>query len=103
MMDVGRQECCRIGAHPRSSPPPRHPDAAHDTPSPPLLASYTGTMAAYFFASQVDIDVRLEGEDTRKQVDIKSEKDPVVSAPVFFDGDSLVGQVRVQLLAMSHT
>jgi hypothetical protein len=60
-------------------------------------------MAAYFFASQVDIDVRLEGEDTRKQVDVKSEKDPVVSAPVFFDGDSLVGQVRVQLLASSHT
>jgi hypothetical protein len=50
-------------------------------------------MAAYFFASAVDVEVRLEGEEARKLVDVKSDKEPTVSAPVYFDGESLTGQV----------
>lgn len=50
-------------------------------------------MAAYFFASPIDVDVKLEGEELRKQVDIKSEKERVISCPVYYDGDSVGGQV----------
>jgi vacuolar protein sorting-associated protein 26 len=53
-------------------------------------------MAGYFFGSTVDVEVRLDGEDGRKIVDIKPEKDKdkSVAAPVYFDGDSVGGQVR---------
>lgn len=48
---------------------------------------------AFFFASPIDIDVKLEGEELRKQVDMKSDKDRTVSCPVYYDGDSVAGQV----------
>ena len=51
-------------------------------------------MAAYFFSSPIDVDVRLEGEDSRKQIESKAEKDRPVSCPVYYDGESLSGQVR---------
>ena len=51
-------------------------------------------MAAYFFASPIDIDVKLEGEDLRKQVELKGEKDKTSSCSVYYDGDSVTGQVR---------
>ena len=51
-------------------------------------------MAAYFFASPVDVDIKLEGEDVRKQVDVKQEKERIVSCPVYYDGDSIGGTVR---------
>lgn len=50
-------------------------------------------MAAYFFASPIDIDVKLEGEENRKQVEIKGDKDKMIACPVYFDGDSVNGQV----------
>jgi vacuolar protein sorting-associated protein 26 len=50
-------------------------------------------MAAYFFASPIDVDVKLEGEDLRKQVEMKGEKDKAISCPVYYDGDSVTGQV----------
>jgi vacuolar protein sorting-associated protein 26 len=50
-------------------------------------------MAAYFFASPIDIDVKLEGEEQRKQVDMKMDKERVVACPVYYDGDSVGGQV----------
>jgi vacuolar protein sorting-associated protein 26 len=57
-------------------------------------------MAGYFFASPVDVEIRLEGEETRKIVDIKPEKDKdkSVAAPVYFDGDSVAGQVSKHML-----
>jgi vacuolar protein sorting-associated protein 26 len=51
-------------------------------------------MAGYFFASPIDVDVKLEGEDVRKQVDMKTEKEKTTSCPVYYDGDSVGGQVR---------
>ncbi len=51
-------------------------------------------MAAYFFASPIDVDIRLDDEETRKQVEIKGEKDKVISCPIYYDGDSVGGQVR---------
>ena len=51
-------------------------------------------MAAYFFASPVDVEIKLEGEDERKKIDLKTEKEKVVTAPVYYDGESVAGQVR---------
>lgn len=59
-------------------------------------------MTSYFFASPIDVDIRLEGEDIRKQVDIKQEKEKVVSSPVFYDGDSVGGQVRLLHVSVPH-
>jgi vacuolar protein sorting-associated protein 26 len=53
-------------------------------------------MAAYFFASPVDVEIKLDSEDERKQVDIKAEKERVITCPVYYDGDSVSGQVRIQ-------
>lgn len=52
-------------------------------------------MAAYFFASPVDVEVKLDSEDERKKVDMKSEKERVITSPVYYDGDGVSGQVRV--------
>ena len=57
-------------------------------------------MAAFFFASPIDVDVKLEGEDIRKQVDMKQEKERSISCPVYYDGDSIGGQVY--LWPLSH-
>jgi hypothetical protein len=59
------------------------------------LQSTTALMAAYFFASPIDIDVKLEGEELRKQVELKGDKDKTSSCPVYYDGDSVTGQVRI--------
>ena len=50
-------------------------------------------MAAYFCASPIDVEVKLDGEDERKQMDMKAEKERVITCPVYYDGDSLAGQV----------
>ena len=50
-------------------------------------------MAAYFFGQAVDIDVSVENEEARKQVEIKLEKDRKESCPVFYDGESIIGKV----------
>ena len=52
---------------------------------------------AYFFASAIDVDIKLEGEELRKQVEIKSDKDKNITCPVYYDGDSVTGQVRFSL------
>ena len=49
--------------------------------------------AAYFFASPIDVEVKLEGEELRKTVDMKLEKEKTVSCPVYYDGESVSGQV----------
>jgi len=49
--------------------------------------------AAYFFASAIDVEVKLEGEELRKKVDMKLEKEKTVSCPVYYDGESVSGQV----------
>jgi hypothetical protein len=53
-------------------------------------------MATYFFSSPVDVDVKLEGEEIRKQIESKGEKDRPVSCPVYYDGESVSGQVRLR-------
>jgi vacuolar protein sorting-associated protein 26 len=53
-------------------------------------------MAAYFFASPIDVDIKLDGEEARKLVEIKAEKEKTVQCPVYYDGDNISGQVRAQ-------
>jgi vacuolar protein sorting-associated protein 26 len=50
---------------------------------------------AYFFSTAIDVDIKLEGEELRKQVEIKSDKDKDknITCPVYYDGDSVTGQV----------
>jgi hypothetical protein len=57
-------------------------------------------MAAYFFSSPIDVDVLLEGEDVRKQVESKAEKDRPVSCAVYYDGETVSGQVRLLVLLL---
>lgn len=54
-------------------------------------------MAGYFFSSPIDIDVKLEGEDVRKLAETKGEKDKMISCPVYYDGDTVSGQVSQHL------
>jgi hypothetical protein len=58
-----------------------------------VLIATQSSMAAYFFASPVDVDIKLEGEDIRKQVDVKQEKERTIACPVYYDGDSIGGTV----------
>ena len=55
-------------------------------------------MAAYFFASPIDVDIKLENEELRKQVEIKTDKEKTISCPVYYDGDSIGGQVLGPLI-----
>ena len=50
--------------------------------------------AAYFFSPPIDVEVKLEGEELRKKADMKLEKEKTVSCPVYYDGESVSGQVR---------
>lgn len=62
-------------------------------------------MAAYFFASPIDVDVRLEGEDARRQVEVRQANDSskpdaltkTMRCPVYYDGEGVSGQVAVRV------
>ena len=55
-------------------------------------------MAAYFFASPVDVDIKLDGEDNGRQVEVKGDKDKTMRCPIYFDGESVAGQVSARPL-----
>jgi hypothetical protein len=75
------------------SPPLSHPL------SPTLNLPYLTTMASLFnFSSPpIDIDILLTNSDDRRQVEVKSDKDKKESCPVYYDGESVVGQVVVRV------
>lgn len=52
-------------------------------------------MASFFgFASApVDVEIRLNGEDDRKQVEAKGDHDKKELCPVYYDGESVEGKV----------
>lgn len=52
-------------------------------------------MASFFsFASQpVEVEIKLAGEEDRRTVEVKGEKDKKEICPVYYDGESVVGQV----------
>lgn len=53
-------------------------------------------MASLFgFSSPVDLEIRLEDEHDRKTVDIKAEQSHKETCPIYYDGESVTGTVRV--------
>lgn len=50
-------------------------------------------MAGYLWGTPVDIEIKLDAEDARRQYDVKLEKDRRESFLVFLDGESIIGQV----------
>lgn len=67
-----------------------HPYHSQSTPfrSKPM-SSFFG-----FAAAPVDVEIRLRGEEERKQVELKGERDRRELCPVYYDGESVDGQVR---------
>lgn len=53
-----------------------------------------------FAAAPVDVEIRLRGEEERKQVELKGEKDRRELCPVYYDGESVDGQVRPRVYSM---
>jgi vacuolar protein sorting-associated protein 26 len=53
-------------------------------------------MAAFFAfgSTPVDVEIKLQGEEDRRQVEVKGEKDKKDMCPVYYDGESVVGTVR---------
>lgn len=52
-------------------------------------------MTSFFnFAAQpVEVEVKLAGEAERRQVEVKGEKAKKEMCPVYYDGESVIGQV----------
>jgi hypothetical protein len=60
-------------------------------------------MASFFsFSSPLDVDVRLENEEDRQQVEVKQEKERKEKCPVYFDGESVRGQVSPDAIGFAH-
>ncbi|WVO18227.1 hypothetical protein L204_105935 [Cryptococcus depauperatus] len=55
-------------------------------------------MASFFSftSSPVDIEIGLQGEADRRQVEVKGERDKIEQCPVYYDGESIVGTVSVR-------
>lgn len=56
-------------------------------------------MASFFSFSSVpvDIEIKLQGEEGRRQVEVKGEKDQRELCAVYYDGESVSGQVNVRV------
>ncbi|PBK59383.1 vacuolar protein sorting-associated protein 26 [Armillaria solidipes] len=52
-------------------------------------------MATFFFASPIDVDIKLSDEEARKSVELPEEKEKVTSCPVYYD--SVGGQIIVRV------
>ncbi|KAK9468602.1 vacuolar protein sorting-associated protein 26-domain-containing protein [Lipomyces arxii] len=51
---------------------------------------------ALFFKSPLDIEIRLDGEDQRKHVDVRLDKRRKEKVPLFIDGETVKGTVTVR-------
>ncbi|KAK6461658.1 vacuolar protein sorting-associated protein 26-domain-containing protein [Scheffersomyces coipomensis] len=49
-----------------------------------------------FFKAPLDIDIRLDNEDTRKHVEVKTPHGRMEKLPIFKDGESVKGQVTIR-------
>lgn len=53
-------------------------------------------MDLLFFKAPLDIDIRLENEDSRKHVEIKTPQGRLEKLPIFKDGESVKGSVTIR-------
>lgn len=51
---------------------------------------------ALFFKAPLDIEIRLDGEDSREHVEIKGDKGRKESVPLYRDGESIKGSVTIR-------
>ncbi|KAK9247326.1 vacuolar protein sorting-associated protein 26-domain-containing protein [Lipomyces tetrasporus] len=51
---------------------------------------------ALFFKSPLDIEIRLDGEDQRKHVDVRLDKRRKEKVPLFVDGETVKGTVTIR-------
>lgn len=51
---------------------------------------------ALFFKSPLDIEIRLDGEDKRKHVDVRLDKRRKEKMPLFIDGETVKGSVVIR-------
>lgn len=49
---------------------------------------------SFLFAPTVDVDIVLDGQDTRKLVEMKVEDGKKENCYLYFDGESVAGKVR---------
>ncbi|KAF9971004.1 Vacuolar protein sorting-associated protein 26B [Actinomortierella ambigua] len=49
------------------------------------------------FSVPVDIQVKFKGEDDRKQVEVKVDKDRREKFPLYFDGETVAGQIQIRV------
>ncbi|KAA1089507.1 Vacuolar protein sorting-associated protein 26B [Puccinia graminis f. sp. tritici] len=49
------------------------------------------------FQPTIDVEVRLEGEEERKSVEVKVDKDKKERCPVYLDGEGVTGQVIIRV------
>lgn len=49
-----------------------------------------------FFKAPLDIEIRLDGEDSRHHVDVKTDKNRRDSVPLYLDGESVKGSVTIR-------
>jgi vacuolar protein sorting-associated protein 26 len=54
-------------------------------------------MTSYIWGTPVDVEIRLDTEDARRTYDIKMEKERRETLPVYLDGESVTGQVRLRV------
>ncbi|OAV94673.1 hypothetical protein PTTG_09606 [Puccinia triticina 1-1 BBBD Race 1] len=49
------------------------------------------------FQPTIDVEIRLEGEEERKSVEVKVDKDKKERCPVYLDGEGVTGQVIIRV------
>lgn len=49
------------------------------------------------FQPTIDVEVRLEGEDERKSVEVRVDKEKKERCPVYLDGEGVNGQVVIRV------
>lgn len=49
-----------------------------------------------FFKAPIDIEIRLDGEENRKHVDIKSTQGRLEKLPIYKDGESVKGTITIR-------
>jgi hypothetical protein len=59
-------------------------------------------MATYLWGTPVDVEIRLDAEEARRQYEVKLEKERRETLAVYLDGESVVGQVRGTLTSRAQ-
>ena len=59
-------------------------------------------MSLFGFAAPVDIEIRLDGEHERNQVDVKLDNQAKDKLPVYYDGENVQGTVCIHRVSVAN-